>query len=181
MASARVKRAAGRCSPVVCKHGAPFGQHGLLDVVLRHRAADFLKMRFNAAKRRLVQIKRFAEKGGDGLLCQIVRRRTEPSDGYNDVRACARDFKHAAQPLRVVADDGMVVDADAHLRQFFGHKARVCIRCLAEEELRTHGNNFRCHKIFLSLIPDRRQACPPRRKKAGRAAARTERALALPP
>ena len=131
--------AAGRGARGVMEHGAALGQQRLTEIVVRQLLAEMYIV-IERVHLALVLDELHVEGTGEDLLGQVVAGRAEAAGGNDDVGALARDFHTFLQPLRVIADDGVIQHVDADLRQQLRHVARVGIRDVAEQQLGSHGN-----------------------------------------
>ena len=91
-----------------------------------------------------------AEKGGNGLLCKIVLRRTETSAYYNYVRARKPILHTFSETAWIVADYRVMIDANSEIGKPLRQEGGVSIDNVPEQKLLTCAKNFRnqspiCH------------------------------------
>ena len=108
----------------------------------REAAAADVDVLVKAPVLRLVPHQGQAEGLGQDLLGQIVHRGAKAAGRDDHVGARLRDLHAGAQALGVVADDRVILDVDADLREHLGDVPRVGVRDMAEQDLRTDGDDL---------------------------------------
>ena len=112
MAAVRLENAPRRSAPVVWENDAPIGEHGLLEVILRHGSSMEILFKIvpDALRALLVEHQLFAKGRRQRLLGEVVAGGAQAPGGDDDVRPAFCDVHRPAQPLRVVSDHRLVVD-----------------------------------------------------------------------
>ena len=107
-----------------------------------------------------MELQRDAEGFADGLLGEIVVGGAEAAGGDDDVGPPLGDGQGVLQPLGVVPHHGVVVDVDSQGAEPLGEHLGVRIGDVAQEQLGTHGDQFRivAHCICTSQSPTRTAA-----------------------
>ena len=139
-----LKAAAGRGAAVVVKHRAALREHGLREIIVGEllAVADIVVQPLALG---LVLGELEAESLGKDLLCEVVTGGAEAAGRDDDVRAALSRLNTLTQPLRVIADDGVVLHVYADLREHLGNVPRVGIRHVAEQQLSADGD-------YLSIV-----------------------------
>ena len=137
---------------VVLQHQRPRRYGRLLAHALRECHAALCRALLKAAQGLLVLHGYTAEIGDEHFLRQIILRRAKPARRNDAVRARVRNVKRGAQPLRVVADDGLIVRVQSHVCEFPCNVLRIRVHDAAHEQLRAHADDFNDHKMLLCEI-----------------------------
>ena len=129
-------------APVVVQHGAPFGDHGLLEVVLGDRGAPLGKPFPDPLGGGFVVHQFLPEGLGHRHLGQVVAGGPQAPGGDEDVRPVPGDVHCLADPLGVVPHHGVVVDVDPQLGQALGDHLGIGVGDVAQQQLGAHGDEF---------------------------------------
>ena len=134
--------AAGGGAPVVGQHGAALGEHGLLEVVLRHGAAGAGEVAGDAVGGPLVKDQLFPKSLGQHVFGQVVAGGAQAAGGDDDVGPLFGDGHGLLGPLGVVPHHGVVVDVQPQLAQTLGQHLGVRVGDVAQQQLGAHGQDF---------------------------------------
>ncbi len=134
----RFKGAAGGGAPVVGQDGAPLGEHGLLEVVVRHGPADTIKIGADALRRTLVKDQLLAKGLGQHVFGQIVAGGPQASGGDDDVRPLFGQGHRFLGPLEVIPHHGVPKDVQPQLAQPLGQHLGVSVGDISQKQLGPH-------------------------------------------
>ena len=139
-----LKAAAGRSAAVVVEHRAALREHCLSEIVVGEllAVADIVVQPLALG---LVFDEPEAESLGKDLLCEVVAGGAEAAGRDDYVRAALSRLNTLTQPLRIIADDGVVLHVNADLREHFRNVPRVGVRHMAEQQLGPDGD-------YLSIV-----------------------------
>ena len=142
MHTLRLKGAAGGGAPVVFQHGTPLGQHGLLKIVFRHGAFGALKVAADALGRRFMEHQLLAKGLCQHIFGQVVAGRAKTAGGDDDVRPALGQRYRLPGTVGVIPHHRVPVDIQPQLAQSLRKHLRVRIGDAAQQQFRSHGQNF---------------------------------------
>src|SRR5918998_218639 len=129
----------------------PFGEERLLVVGWRGRAAELRELAVHVLARLLVLDHLPARQGRQALVGQVVRGRPEAAGRNHQVGPRDGLLEGADDPLGVVADGGVAVDADPELGEALAHPGRVGVYEVPEEHLGAYGQDLRAAYVLLPV------------------------------
>ncbi|MPN34797.1 hypothetical protein SDC9_182291 [bioreactor metagenome] len=153
MLAARVESTARRGAPVVFKHGAALGQHGLLKVVFGHLPAHPAEKLPNALGGGLIEHQLLAKGLCQHVFGQIVAGGAKAAGGDDNVRPALGNVHSGPQSGGVVPHHGVVKDVDAQGGKLPGEHLRVGVGDVAQQQLGAYGDEFGgvCHGCRTTL------------------------------
>ena len=83
---------------------------------------------------------------GKGLAGEVVGRRPQPAGGNNDVRPLDRAAEDVDARLQLVADGGVIEDADTQLAQSLAEPLRVGVEKLSAGDFVANGEDLGVHR-----------------------------------
>ena len=143
-AALALEYAAGGGAPAVGEDGSPHREHGLLEVVLRHRGIVELLLEIipDALGTLRVKDQVQAEGVGQSLAGQVVTGGAKAAGGDEDVGPAAGNVHRLPEPLGIVPHHGLVKNVDAQGGKLLGEETGVGVEDVPQQQLGAHTDQF---------------------------------------
>ena len=135
-------------------HLAALGKKSLDFVLVGHGVLAPRKDAADVGQGFVVHHEPAAHSVGDGLACEVVRCRTEPAGGDDDVGTFDGSTEDVGDCVELVADRGVVEDTDTHLLQSQAEPLAVRVEKLAGGDFVAEGYDFCVHSVSDVLCVD---------------------------
>jgi hypothetical protein len=127
-----------------------FGDVSLLPVVIAHRSSQPPEEVADLLKKAGLKHKGPVQDFRHSFPGQVVQGRPDSAGGNDKIRPAQSGSQGALDPFQVVSHRALEMQVQAHGGQLLGDVGRVGVHDLAQQQLRSHGNDF-CFHFFLSL------------------------------